>query len=230
MYKTYVDSSIKIIDDIRQVGGSNLTGAGDASVYLVCFKNHAAVIDAGCGNGHGQLVENISACLPDNVEVSHLLLTHCHYDHTGGAEAVRRQFGCKVVCHELDAVFLEKGDSNVTAASWYGATLQPFSVDIKIRQPLTKIEIGNDEILAYHCPGHSPGSVVYVVEKEEKTILFGQDIHGPLHSTLLSNRKDYLNSLKLIMGLNVDILCEGHFGIFRGKNEVRRFVGSYLVQ
>lgn len=80
MYKTYVDSSIKIIDDIRQVGGSNLTGAGDASVYLVCFKNHAAVIDAGCGNGHGQLVENISSCLPDNVEVSHLLLTHCHYD------------------------------------------------------------------------------------------------------------------------------------------------------
>ena len=71
--------------------------------------------------------------------------------------------------------------------------------------------------------------MVYVVEKENKTIVFGQDIHGPLHSTLLSDRKDYLSSLKFIMGLNADILCEGHFGIFRGKNEVRRFIGSYLV-
>jgi glyoxylase-like metal-dependent hydrolase (beta-lactamase superfamily II) len=227
MHKFYFNTSIKIIDDIWQVGGSDITESRDAAVYLVCFKNQAAVIDAGCGNGHEQLVENISACLPENVEVSHLFLTHCHYDHTGGAEALRKQFGCKIVCHELDAVFLETGDSNVTAASWYGSTLQPFSVDIKIRQQLTKIKIGNGEILAYHCPGHSPGSVVYVVEKEEKTILFGQDIHGPLHSMLLSNREDYLNSLKLIMGLNADILCEGHFGIFRGKNDVRRFIGSY---
>ncbi len=229
MHKFYFNSSIKIIDDIWQVGGSGITESGDASAYLVCFKNQAAVIDAGCGSGHEQLVENISACLPENVKVSHLLLTHCHYDHTGGAEPLRKQFGCKIVCHELDAVFLEKGDNNTTAASWYGAEIQPFPIDIKIRQPIAKLYFEHGEILAYHCPGHSPGSVVYMVEKEEKTILFGQDIHGPLHSMLLSNREDYLNSLKLIMGLNADILCEGHFGIFRGKNEVRQFIGSYLV-
>ncbi len=229
MYKFYFNSSIKIIDDIWQVGGSDITESGDASVYLVCFKNQAAVIDAGCGKGHEQLVENISACLPENVELSHLLLTHCHYDHTGGAESLRKQFGCKVVCHELDAIYLEKGDNNTTAASWYGAEIQPFPIDIKIRQPITKLYFEHGEILAYHSPGHSPGSVVYMVEKEDKTILFGQDIHGPLHSMLLSNREDYLNSLKLIMELNADILCEGHFGIFRGKNEVRQFIGSYLV-
>ena len=230
MHKNYFIAPINIVEDIWQVGGSNLTGATDASVYLVCFTTQAAIIDAGCGYGHEQLVENISSCLPDNTEVSHLLLTHSHYDHTGGAEALRKHFGCKIVCHELDAVYLEKGDSHVTAASWYGSDFQPLSIDIKIRQPLTKIKIGNGEILAYHCPGHSPGSLVYMVEKGGEKILFGQDIHGPLHSTLLSNRKDYLNSLKFIMGLNAGILCEGHFGIFRGKNEVRRFIGSYLVE
>lgn len=229
MHKNYFNASINIIDDIWQVGGSSLTGATDASVYLACFSNQAAIIDAGCGFGHEKLVENILCCIPDHTEISHLLLTHCHYDHTGGAEALRKQFGCKIVCHELDAVYLEKGDKEVTAASWYGSEIQPLSVDIKIREQLTKLTIGNGEILAYHCPGHSPGSVVYVVKKEGKTILFGQDIHGPLHPTLLSNRKDYLNSLKLVMGLNADILCEGHFGIFQGKNEVRRFIGSYLV-
>jgi glyoxylase-like metal-dependent hydrolase (beta-lactamase superfamily II) len=229
MHKIYFNSSAKIVEDIWQVGGSDLTGVGDASVYLVCFKNRAAIIDAGCGKGHEQLVSNILSCLPDNVELSHLLLTHCHYDHTGGAEAIRNQFGCKIVCHELDAVFLEKGDDEVTAASWYGSSLQPFSVDIKMKLQLTKLNFEDGEIRAYHCPGHSPGSVVYLVEKEEKTILFGQDIHGPLHPMLLSNRENYLNSLKLIKELNADILCEGHFGIFRGKNEVQRFISSYLL-
>jgi glyoxylase-like metal-dependent hydrolase (beta-lactamase superfamily II) len=228
MHKIYFNSSIKIVENIWQVGGGDLTGGGDASVYLICFKNMAALIDAGCGNGHEQLIENISGCLPDNVLLSHLLLTHCHYDHSGGAKAVRNQFGCKIVCHELDAVFLEMGDSEVTAASWYRSTLRPFSVDIKLEQQITRISFEDNEIIAYHCPGHSPGSVVYMVEKDEKKILFGQDIHGPLHPSLLSNRKDYMNSLKMIMDLNADILCEGHFGIFRGKNEVRRFISSYL--
>jgi glyoxylase-like metal-dependent hydrolase (beta-lactamase superfamily II) len=229
MNKIYFNSSVKIVEEIWQVGGSNLTGVEDASVYLVCFKNSAAIIDAGCGNGHEQLVNNISSCLPNNVELSHLLLTHCHYDHTGGSEGIRNQFGCKIVCHELDAEYLEKGDDEVTAASWYGSALQPFSIDIKLKQQFTKLNFEDSEIRAYHCPGHSPGSVVYLVEKEEKTILFGQDIHGPLHPMLLSNREDYLNSLKLIKELNADILCEGHFGIFRGKNDVQRFISSYLL-
>ncbi len=229
MHKFNLNSSIKVIEDIWQVGGSKLTGSSDAAIYLVRFNNQAALIDAGCGHGHKQLIENISDCLPDNIRISHLLLTHCHFDHTGGAEAVRKQFGCQIICHELDAVYLETGDNNVTAASWYGSVIQPFRIDIKIRQSSEEINFDNERIMAYHCPGHSPGSVVYVVEKEEKTILFGQDIHGPLHSMLHSDKSDYLDSLRFIMGLNADILCEGHLGVFYGKNEVRQFIGSYLV-
>lgn len=228
MHKTFFESAMKIVDDIWQVGGSDISSPEDAAVYLVCFKTQAAIIDAGSGRGHEKLVANILACLPDQLEVSHLLLTHCHYDHTGGADALRKHFRCKIVCHELDAVFLENGDSNATAASWYGSEFRPFAVDIKIKGTSTTIQFGDGDITAYHCPGHSPGSVVYLVEKEGKKILFGQDIHGPLHTMLLSNREDYLNSLKMIMGLDADILCEGHFGVFRGKNKIRQFIGSYL--
>lgn len=219
---------IAIADDIWQVGGNDLTGMGDAAIYLVCFNHEAAIIDSGCGEGHQKLVENIFSCLPENTRVTHLLLTHCHYDHTGGADKLRKQLGCQIVCHKLDAVFLENGDSSTTAASWYGSILQPFKVDIKTDKKETVIPIGDGEIKAYHCPGHSPGSMVFLVEKNNKKILFGQDAHGPLHTMLLSNRNDYLNSLKFMMDLNADILCEGHFGIFYGKNKVRRFIDSYL--
>jgi glyoxylase-like metal-dependent hydrolase (beta-lactamase superfamily II) len=79
-----------------------------------------------------------------------------------------------------------------------------------------------------HIPGHSPGSMVYVTESEGKKVLFGQDVHGPLDASLLSNREDYLESLRFLLSLGADILCEGHYGVFRGKEEVADFIESFL--
>jgi glyoxylase-like metal-dependent hydrolase (beta-lactamase superfamily II) len=157
------------------------------------------------------------------------LLTHCHYDHTGGAGAVKRYYGCQIVAHETDAVYLEKGDSIVTAACWYGAQMPALKVDRKITATRDTIEIGNGILRSYHCPGHSPGSLVYLTEVSSTRVLFGQDIHGPLHPSFLSDRRDYLNSLSFILSLDIDILCEGHFGVFRGRQEIAAFIRSYLA-
>ncbi len=166
--------------------------------------------------------------LPPEVAIEYLLLTHCHYDHTGGAEAVRSQYGCAIAAHQLDAIYLEKGDSRVTAASWYGTRMQPLQIDYKIGGSKEIIKIGNGEITAYHCPGHSPGSLVFTVEIDDKRVLFGQDVHGPLDASLLSNYQEYRSSLSFLLGLNADILCEGHYGVYQGKDEVERFIRSYL--
>ena len=219
---------MKIIDHIWQVGGDSLTASGDAAIYLIALDNSAALIDAGCGNGHKRLVQNISQCLPSGAKIEYLFLSHCHYDHVGGAEAVRKNYGCATVAHELDAAYLESGDSMVTAARWYNAYLAPLSIDHKIKTAKETFKVGSGVLTAYHCPGHSPGSIVLVSEVNGKKILFGQDIHGPLHEDLLSNQADYKTSLNFLLSLEADILCEGHFGIYRGKEEVRDFIKSFL--
>jgi glyoxylase-like metal-dependent hydrolase (beta-lactamase superfamily II) len=219
---------MEIIKNVYQVGGAGFTAPDDAAIYLIRFEDKAVLIDAGCGIAHVKLVDNISAVLPPTVKIEYLLLTHCHYDHTGGAEAVRRQYGCAIAAHQLDAVYLEKGDNRVTAASWYGTRMEPLQIDYKIGSSREIIKIGNGEITAYHCPGHSPGSLVFVVEIEDKRILFGQDVHGPLDSSLLSNRREYESSLSFMLELKADILCEGHFGVYQGKDEVEQFIRSFL--
>ena len=218
----------KIMPNLWQVGGGSLSAPEDAAVYLVRFGEQAALIDAGCGGGHKRLVENISSALPPFVEIPYLFLTHCHYDHVGGAAALREQYRCQIVAHQLDAAFLETGDSRVTAASWYGAKMGALSVDYKIQLHHEKFRIGDGAVFACHCPGHSPGSVVYLVELENKRVLFGQDVHGPLDSSLLSNLEDYQKSLIFMLGLDADILCEGHFGVFQGKENVEKFIRSYM--
>ena len=219
---------MQILQNLWLVGGGDLTAPEDAAIYLIRSGEQAALIDAGCGNGYERLAENIATVIPGDVQITYLFLTHCHYDHVGGAAALKKQYGCKIVAHQLDAAYLEAGDSQVTAASWYGAKFQPLTIDHKIQGHKEIFKVGKQEVSAYHCPGHSPGSLVYLVTLENQKILFGQDVHGPLDPSLLSNREDYNRSLKFMMGLKADILCEGHFGVYRGPENINKFIQSFL--
>jgi glyoxylase-like metal-dependent hydrolase (beta-lactamase superfamily II) len=218
------------MENLWQVGGAEYTTVEDAAIYLVRFKDRAVLIDSGCGEEHEMLVNNINEILLPDVNIEYLFLTHCHYDHSGGAQKVRDQYGCKIVAHEIDTAYLENGDNNVTAAAWYDAEMNPLIIDYKIRNKTETFQVGNGQVVAHHCPGHSPGSVVYLVEFGLMKVLFGQDVHGPLDPSLLSDRDDYRNSLNFMLDLDADILCEGHFGIYRGKEEVRKFIGSFLIE
>ena len=219
---------MQVTGEIFQGGGSEMTAMGDASIYLINFDSHGALVDAGCGFGTEKLFRNIEECgvKPDQIE--YLLITHCHFDHTGGIPGVLERVKCQVVAHEDEALFLEKGDDRVTGARWYGGSMSPIMVDRKIKGAGENIELGGRVIEAIHTPGHSPGSMVFVTESEGLKILFGQDVHGPLDESLLSNRKQYRESLNMLIDMEADILCEGHFGIYRGKAEVKKFIKSFL--
>lgn len=221
-------SSVRITSEIYQVGGFDLTHPNDAAIYLVNFAGQAALIDAGCGWNQERLLANIRATGVALEQIRYLLLTHCHFDHTGGARTLRERLGCPLVAHELDAEFLEVGDDDVTAASWYGAHLTPFTVDQKLTAARTDLLLGDRIITALHIPGHSPGSVAYLTVSEEKTVVFAQDVHGPLHPALRSNFEDYVHSLRELLDLQADILCEGHYGVFTGQPAVRTFILSFL--
>jgi glyoxylase-like metal-dependent hydrolase (beta-lactamase superfamily II) len=219
---------MKITDEIFQVGGGGLTSYEDAAIYLINFGGHAAIVDSGCGKAANKLLKNIRDCGAEPGKIEYLLITHCHFDHTGGAKFLKDELQCQIVAHELDAPFLEYGDSVVTAASWYGSRILPFAVDRKLSGSEEDIELGGRIIRAVHIPGHSPGSVVYLTESCGNRVMFGQDVHGPLDPSLLSDQEDYQRSLKLLLSLEADILCEGHYGIFTGKDKVKAFIQSFV--
>ncbi|MEW6351500.1 MAG: MBL fold metallo-hydrolase [Thermodesulfobacteriota bacterium] len=218
-----------IRNNLWQVGGRELTDPSDAASYLIRFGDKAALVDAGSGRGDSQLAKNIAECLGPHAQLEYLLLTHCHFDHAGGAQAVRDKFGCRIVAHELDARYLESGDNRVTAAARHRARIEPFVIDIRLPGEESTLEIGNGAVKAIHCPGHSPGSVVYASGIDGELVLFGQDLHGPLRSEWLSDEKQYLDSLTRLLGLQADILLEGHFGVIETKEEVREFIQSCIT-
>ena len=219
----------RITDEIWQVGGGRLTAPVDAASYLLHIGGRAALVDCGCGRADERLLGNVAAAGVAPERIESLLLTHCHFDHSGAAAGLRERLGCAVIAHALDAPYIEYGDSEVTAASWYGSRMKPCVVDRRLSGAETALELGGRVVRALHVPGHSPGSQVFVVESAGQTVLFGQDVHGPLHPALLSNREDYQQSLRRLIALGADILCEGHYGIIHGRAEVERFIASFLT-
>jgi glyoxylase-like metal-dependent hydrolase (beta-lactamase superfamily II) len=219
---------MEITSEIFEVGGGHLTSPEDAAIYLIKFGQESALVDAGCGLAIERLFANIRKCGADPLRIKYLLITHCHYDHTGGAAELKRRIGLDIVAHELDAPFLEAGDNRVTAADWYDAELEAFRVDRKLAGSGDEIMLGGRRIEVLQAPGHSPGSVVYLTESDGLKVLFAQDVHGPIEPSFLSNLRDYNESLKMLLAIGADILCEGHYGVYRGKAEVARFIGRFI--
>ena len=219
----------EIVRDIFIVGGPEITESRDGCVYLLNL-GELVLIDSGAGWSVDKIIDHVKRLGFDPFNLSTILLTHCHIDHIGGAPDIRKKYGSKIYIHKLDAPPLEDGDPVLTAANWYQTTFYPTPVDVKISSSEEVLRIGGEKIVCLHTPGHTPGSLSIYIDKDGKRVLFGQDLHGPLLKEFGSNLDDWDQSTKTLLDLDADILCEGHFGIYRTKKEVREYILSYRRQ
>lgn len=215
-------------DGIWLVGGPDVTRSDDATVFVVDFHGELVMIDSGAGGSSKTLQRNIEEAGLDPKAISTLILTHCHIDHIGSAPFFRDRFGCRILIHELDAEAIEAGDPVRTAANWYETDFPPTRVDRRLKGEEEILAFGGEELHCLHTPGHTPGSIVVWLDRNGKRVLFGQDIHGPFMSAFRSNINDWRASMKKILALEPDILCEGHFGIFEPKEQAAAYIHRYL--
>lgn len=219
-----------IVPGVFMVGGPEMTDPADCLVYAVDGGTEIALIDCGAGNSVSSILGNVKRAGLDPARLKKLILTHCHVDHIGGLPGILRQCSPTLVCHRGDADAIETADDSRTAASWYGLRLPPMRVDLILEGEEEILRVGEADLRCIHTPGHTPGSISVLLETEAGRVLFGQDIHGPFLREFGSNLEQWAASMRRILALEPDVLCEGHFGIFRPWEEVKRFVMGHLRQ
>jgi len=121
------------------------------------------------GGDVGRILEAISEM---GVTVERIVLTHGHIDHAGGAAELKEKLGGTVTIegpHVADKILLDgletqgraygiAGSRNVTPDRWLDES-----------ETLT---VGGHVFEIRHCPGHSPGSLVYI-NHAQKFIVMG---------------------------------------------------------
>ena len=96
-------------------------------------------------------------CKKRGLTPEYALLTHCHYDHIGGAGALYGA-GCKILCGEAEEPYIFSEDNR---AIFHGITIPPFEIykTIKDGEQFTLCGI---PFRAIATPGHTAGGMCYV--------------------------------------------------------------------
>jgi len=218
----------RVTDGVYVVAGSEMTDPRDCAVYLI-DAGELILIDSGAGPSAPQIKRNIELLGLDPRKVSAIILTHSHIDHCGGAHFFVKELAARLIMHEADTAPVERGDDRVTAATWYGLRAEPVAIDTKIAGQEERILFGDQVVTLLHTPGHTPGSLSVWMDRSGKRVLFGQDIHGPFHPDFGSNIGHWRRSMHQLISLEADILCEGHFGVYQPKEQVRSYIEHYLA-
>ncbi len=215
----------KIYKNTYQIGSSEISGRKDCCIYLIDTGTNLVLIDTGAGRTFDVLIENIQSLdfEPENLEK--IIVTHAHIDHIGTLSEFKKEFDTSIIAHKKDAKKIETGEN--IGADLYGLPYEPCQVDKKISEKTKTLEMGNQTFKILHIPGHTPGSIAIYLDIEDKRVLFGQDIHGP-YSLPGANVSQAQNSLKKLLKLKADILCEGHYGIYRPEKRVEEYIRECL--
>jgi len=134
-------------------------GSFQVMTYLVvCPRTRDAVIIDPAG-GKDKLLALIEA---EGARIIYILNTHGHADHVVGNQELKDAFKVPVCMHAADDRFF--ADAAVREATIKELGLPPPDpADIRLKDG-DAIEVGTLKIEVIHTPGHTPGSVCYLVE------------------------------------------------------------------
>ena len=178
------------------------------------------VVDPG-----GEVPRILAAISELKLNVHDILLTHGHIDHAGGAAALRRELGVPLLGPDERDRFLLEGLAEQGAK--YGLEDAEDVLPDRWLAEGETVAIGGHDFALLHCPGHSPGSLVYVSVEDQVALVGDVLFRGSIgrtdfsygdHAALLAA----IHGKLLPLGDDIGFVC-GHgpgstFGHERKRN------------
>lgn len=182
----------------------------DANAYLVDGK---ILVDVGMDAR--SIISQLEKLIKPG-ELETIILTHCHYDHSGGAAQVAKSFGAKIAIHRDDAPLLN--NPRGSASELFGERAPSVVPDILLSGGET---FGELEVI--HTPGHTPGGIC-LYSACAKVLFSGDTVFpdGSFGRTDLAggNAGKLVESIKKLTLLDVNVMYPGHEDIVkRDANE-----------
>ena len=132
----------------------------NCSIMKCSATGRAAIVDPG-----GEAERIMGAVEKMGAQVEKILLTHAHVDHCAAADVLRQRLGVPIVGpHVDDGFWLEK------LPEWCRMSgippVEPFTPDHWLVGG-DAVTVGEIDLQVIHCPGHTPGHVVFYNAAEQ---------------------------------------------------------------
>ncbi|MFT5288953.1 MAG: hydroxyacylglutathione hydrolase [Planctomycetota bacterium] len=148
-------SALHSISDHLSIAVQPVTAFQQNSSLIVCRDTGAAaIVDPG---GDAELLEQLVERA--EVQLEKVLLTHGHLDHAAAASQVAKHFGVQIEGpHKADLFWLQQLQ---TQARTFGLPAGGEVVPDRWLEHGDRVTVGALELEVLHCPGHTPGHVVF---------------------------------------------------------------------
>lgn len=154
----------------------------------------AAVVDPG-----GDLDRIKDVLNKEGLTLEKILLTHAHIDHAGGTAELAASYAVPIVGPHIDDKFWI--DALPQQSQMFGfPSVEIFTPDRWLEDGDT-VTVGDATLNVAHCPGHTPGHVVFHSQQAELAMVGDVLFHGGIgrtdfpkgdHATLIRSIKEKL--------------------------------------
>ncbi len=186
--------------------------------------NEGAVVDPG-----GDIDRIIAQADEHGIELKKILVTHAHIDHAGGVAdlAERKELTIEGPQKE-DAFWIDQIEESGRRYGFPGRKFEP----TRWLNDGDVVQVGNLELNVLHCPGHTPGHVVFILKDHRLAIVGDVLFQGSIgrsdfprgdHDTLIRSIREKLFPL----GDDITFLSgHGAASTFGQERKTNPFVGD----
>lgn len=197
----------------------------NCSIVFCEQTKQAAVVDPG-----GDLEKIEEALSKLDVKLSKVLLTHGHLDHCAGAKELAKKWRVPIEGpHYLEKFWLDQLPEQ-TVRFGFGEA-QPFEPDRWLVDGDT-VQLGEHELKVFHCPGHTPGHIVFYDEPTRLAFVGDVLFAGSIGRTDFprGNHRDLIHAIKTkLWPLGNDVhFVPGHgpMSTFGRERQTNPYVGD----
>ncbi len=209
----------KIFEDLYQIKPGKLSSC----CYLI-VSDKKLLIDSGTAEDFPVLEKELNKIGISSKEIDIIINTHEHFDHIGGNLFL--QDTAIIMAHRASAVKIIYGDNEVTMCRANIQKITGYKVHVWLNN-IDVIEVKNWLLKVLHTPGHTSGCIC-LYEPRRRILFSGDTLFAKgLISTIFKSGSlsEYLNSLRRLNTLKVDLLLPGHGKI---SNEVEKDIDDTI--
>lgn len=149
----------------RIYGNTWYVGSGGLASILIEAGEQLILIDGGLPQSAALIEANIRAAGFDPLAISAILVSHAHFDHSGGIAALQRLSGAEVFTSAAGTKTLSSGklgDDDPQFLMGSKRTGFPAIANVSAVGDGEIVTVGEVAVRAVHTPGHSPGGVTWI--------------------------------------------------------------------
>lgn len=216
---------MKILPDIYLLSG--FAWQRHQNVYGIDFPQEKQLVLVDCGLDENDLaVINQAKSLWQLLDrqVSHVFVTHAHFDHAGNASWFE-EHGARILAGK-DGKSLLSGDEHTIDFAYQKVFPVCDTVTILRDEEIVELPSGY-RMICHETPGHTQGSVCYELCCRQKSVWFTGDfvqVGEQLDQARLGIKVDssysydqYLLSMKKMKDVKSDVVLPGHYGPYLKK-------------